>query len=216
MKTSRNSLSINHFLRFLFSTGCFLAALAPASIGQENMALRQSDSSANAKQNQDFKIRVSVEEVRLDAVVADKNGHQITDLTADDFEIYQDGRLQKITSSTYVVDSQAKPGIKTVAPDASKTAPPSASRAMLPKDQIRRTIIFVVDDLSMSFEQLYFARMSLQKFLETQMQHGDLVSIVRTSGGIGALQLFSSDKRYLNAVIGNLHWGSAQACGPGG
>jgi hypothetical protein len=61
--------------------------------------------------------------------------------------------------------------------------------------------------------------MSLEKFLESQMQAGDLVSIVRTGGGIGALQLFSSDKRQLRSAIKNLHWGAIQAvsaCGPKG
>lgn len=50
-----------------------------------------------AGQNEDaFTIKVGVEEVRLDAVVLDKKGRQITDLTADDFEIYQDKKRQRI------------------------------------------------------------------------------------------------------------------------
>jgi VWFA-related protein len=219
MKTCRVGKSAGQLLRILFCTSCFLAALTSALIGQTNPAASQSDNPANTKQKQEFTLRVSVEEVRLDAVVVDKNGHQITNLAAGDFEIYQDGKPQKTIASTYVLDSQAKPGITTVEPDASKPALSSTSRAMLPKDQIRRTIVFAIDDLSMTFDQLYYARMSLHKFLDTQMQRGDLISIVRTSGGIGAQQLFSSDKRLLNAAAGNLHWGSSQAitsCGSGG
>ena len=44
----------------------------------------------------EFIIRIGVEEVRLDAVILDGNGHQVTDLTAQDFEIRQDEELQKV------------------------------------------------------------------------------------------------------------------------
>jgi hypothetical protein len=90
---------------------------------------------------------------------------------------------------------------------------------MLPKDKIRRTIVFIVDDLSMDNEQLSCTRVSIEKFLESQMQFGDLISIVRTGGGSSALQLFSSDKRQLLSAIRNLHWEMNQAvsvCGPKG
>ena len=43
-------------------------------------------------QEKDFRIQVSVEEVRLDAVVLDKRGNQITNLTAKDFRIFQNGK----------------------------------------------------------------------------------------------------------------------------
>jgi hypothetical protein len=51
---------------------------------------------------QDYSIKIGVEEVRLDAVVVDRKGRQITDLTAGDFEIWQDGNMQTVTSCTYV------------------------------------------------------------------------------------------------------------------
>ena len=38
------------------------------------------------------------------------------------------------------------------------------------------------------------------------MQDGDLVAIIRTGAGIGALQQFTSDKRILNAAIDKVRW----------
>jgi VWFA-related protein len=218
MKTRRDGLSGKGILRILLCTGCLWFGLTIASVGQVNKSSSENDGIANAKPKQDFSIRVAVEEVRIDAVVVDKKGHQITDLTADDFDLYQDGKLQKIISSTYVNDYPARPARKTVPLDSSKAAP-LISTPMLPRDKIRRTIVFVVDDLSMDLENLHFTRMSIQKFLESQTQPGDLVSIVRTSGGIGALQQFSSDKRQLLYAIKNLRWGAPQAltnCGTSG
>ena len=59
-----------------------------------------------------LKIRVDVSEVRLDVVVLDNKGRQITDLTAADFEVIQDGLPQSVTSGFYIrnqADAAAQP-----------------------------------------------------------------------------------------------------------
>ncbi|HEX8291335.1 MAG TPA: hypothetical protein VF570_06255, partial [Pyrinomonadaceae bacterium] len=43
-------------------------------------------------------------------------------------------------------------------------------------------------------------------FVDEQMQPGDLVAIVRTSAGMGALQQFTSDKRLLYRAIESVQW----------
>ena len=64
----------------------------------------------------------------------------------------------------------------------------------------------VVDDLGLSFESAYYVRRALKKFLDQQMQPDDLVAIMRTGGGIGALQQFTSDKRQLYAAVEKVKW----------
>jgi len=49
-------------------------------------------------------------------------------------------------------------------------------------------------------------RRALKKFVDEQMQSGDLVAIIRTSGGMGALQQFTSDKRQLYAAVERVKW----------
>jgi VWFA-related protein len=49
-------------------------------------------------------------------------------------------------------------------------------------------------------------RRALKKFVDEQIQPGDLVAIIRTSGGIGALQQFTTDKRQLYAAIERVRW----------
>jgi len=73
-------------------------------------------------------------------------------------------------------------------------------------EEVRRTMAIVVDDLGLSFESVHFVRQSLKKFVERQMQDGDLVAIVRTAGGMGALQQFTTDKRQLYASIERIRW----------
>jgi len=67
----------------------------------------------------------------------------------------------------------------------------------------------VVDDLTLSFESTYYVRRALKKFVDEQMQEGDLVAIIRTGAGIGALQQFTTDRRQLYAAIEKVRWNSS-------
>src|SRR5205085_8129921 len=73
-------------------------------------------------------------------------------------------------------------------------------------EQVRRTIALVVDDLTLSFESTYYVRRALKKFVDEQLQDGDLVAIIRTGAGIGALQQFTTDRRQLYAAIEKIRW----------
>src|SRR4026207_1484069 len=53
------------------------------------------------KDDQDEVVKITTNLVQVDAVVT-KDGKAVTNLTADDFEIYQDGKKQTITSFAYV------------------------------------------------------------------------------------------------------------------
>ena len=46
-----------------------------------------------------------------------------------------------------------------------------------------------------------YVKKALKKFVDEQMQPGDLVAIIRTGSGIGTLQQFTSDKQQLYAAI---------------
>jgi VWFA-related protein len=179
--------------------GFFCFCLAANLKGQNN--------SQASKPADDFKIRVGVEEVRLDAVVVDMKGHPITDLAADDFEIRQDGQRQNIVSCQYVRYYRPQPEKRDTRPGDNQALPPIPS-PMLSRDSIRRTLVFLVNDLFMSFDDVTNLRMSLRKFVETQMQPGDAVAIMRTSTGNAAMQTLSSDKRQLLATIDNTRFGN--------
>src|SRR5688572_29833457 len=53
-------------------------------------------------------VRITTSLVQIDAVVT-KDGKQVTDLTAEDFEIFEDGRKQVITNFSYVSNVPASP-----------------------------------------------------------------------------------------------------------
>jgi VWFA-related protein len=156
-------------------------------------------------------LRISVTLVQVDAVVTDRGGRQVTDLTADDFEVYQDGKKQKITHFSYVSTGPA-PAAAAQSVSLPKGAPPVPAVRLRP-EQVRRTLALVVDDLGLSFESMAQVRQALKKFVEEQMQPGDLAAVIRTGAGMGAFQQFTSDKRLLNAAIERVRW---NALGRGG
>jgi VWFA-related protein len=144
-------------------------------------------------------VRITTNLVQIDAVITDKNGNPITDLKPEELQLTEDNRARKITHFSYIAPPPSKPAVRD---NKSLDVPPERLR---PED-VRRTIALVVDDLGLSFPSTHFVRRALKQFVDQQMQPGDLVAIIRTSGGIGALQQFTSDKRQLYAAIDHIKW----------
>ncbi len=148
-------------------------------------------------------VRITTNLVQVDATVTDKAGKQVTNLTADDFEITENGKAQKITHFNYVSTASPK-AAATPAPARKESKgnvpllPPSAP---LRPEQVHRAVALVVDDLRMSVEGISAAREALRKYVTQQMEPGDLVAIIRTSAGIGSLQQFTNDRQQLLTAI---------------
>jgi VWFA-related protein len=152
------------------------------------------------KTDDDDVVKITTNLVQVDAVVT-KDGKIVPNLTADDFEIYEDGKKQTITSFAFIsnVPSTSAPPEKVKPTDAVPVAP-------LNRDDPRRTIALVVDDLGLSAESMSSVRQQLRKFIAEELQPNDIVAIIRTGGELGALQQFTNDKRLLNRAVDRLKW----------
>ena len=150
-------------------------------------------------------VKITTNLVQIDAVVTDKKGKHITDLRAEEIEMFEDGKPQAVTSFGYV--NFSRPG------DAPKPEPGKQTGGAGPvpgkelrREQVQRTIALIVDDLRMSFDSVHYMKDTLKKFLDEQMQPNDLVAIIFTGGGMGALTRFTTDKRQLYATVEKLKW----------
>lgn len=155
------------------------------------------------KPDDDDVVKITTNLVQVDAVVFDKNGKPVSDLRSDEVQILEDGKPQKITHFAYNLTGTgaAQPTIKPPEPSKpNEVAPPVVPETPKPSN-VQRTIAIVVDDLGLSFESISILRRALTKFVDQQIQPGDLVAIIRTAGGAGVLQQFTSDKRQLHAAI---------------
>jgi len=152
-------------------------------------------------------VRITTNLVQIDVLVTDKDGNQVTDLSANDFELSQDGKPQKITSFSYINTATS-----------TQTAPIAATRntnnvIVSPPVRVRpgnagRLITFIVDDgnCAASHQGMIAAEEGLEKFVKEQMQPDDLVAVYQTRAGSSVFQQYTSDKAQLLRVIRKIRW----------
>ncbi len=157
-------------------------------------------------------VKISTTLIQIDVTVTDKNGSVVRDLKPEDFEIYENGKKQEITNFSFVSVDNATKQTLVKSKEKNKFSVPLPPVPIKP-EQVRRTIALVVDDLGLSFESVYQVRRALRKFVDEQMQPNDLVAVIRTGGGMGALQQFTTDKRQLYAAIENVKWNARGRAG---
>ena len=165
-------------------------------------ALGQKPSPTPAQPDDSSVVKISTSLIQLDVTVTDKDGKIITDLRPEEVEIYENGDKQKITNFSFISNGTEIREQATTTKKKGPVLPP----ARVKLEKVRRTIALVVDDLTLSFESVYYVRRALRKFVDEQMQDGDLVAVIRTGAGIGALQQFTNDKRQLYAAIERVRW----------
>src|SRR4051794_30744150 len=143
--------------------------------------------------------RVATDGVRLDAVVTDHDGRVVPDLTAEDFEVRQDGKIQKLLFAQFVPVLSGRPGRSAIsaATNHPDSTPPDQPQGTIRREEVQRTLAIVVDDLSLSAESYPDAKRALHAFVDRELRPTDLVALVRTGGSIGALQPFSLNRRLL-------------------
>jgi VWFA-related protein len=118
--------------------------------------------------------RVSVDLVQVDAVVTNSKDEPVTNLSAEDFEILQDGVPQKITHFSFVRTIDVMPPVSK-APDSKKDARSALPAPPMPinRERVCRTIALVADDLALSGEYAARLRQWIRKWLDEEMQLND-------------------------------------------
>jgi VWFA-related protein len=84
-------------------------------------------------------IKINTNLVQVDAVVKDERGEIITDLKAEDFEIIEQGRARPVEYCSYIPLTVERP------------APTVAADARLAKNELGRTIVFLVSNPTIDF-----------------------------------------------------------------
>ena len=171
--------------------------------------------------------RVGTRLATIDAVVLDDEGKHVTDLRPEDFEIVERGKRQAVRQAVYVqvigpdgrgVPQPVAPAAATAAPpgvDPTRPRPLAGLSGLASAARASRVIAIVVDDLGLSFESTADVRRMLTRYVQTNVAPGDLVAIIRTAGGVGALQQFTTDPRLLAAAIERVRWSPQSRSGIG-
>ncbi|MCU1264004.1 MAG: hypothetical protein JWM21_322 [Acidobacteria bacterium] len=182
-------------MRLMIATLLVLALCAPVVLTQTP----QKPQKREQEPVPDDIIRITTELVQTDVFVTDKNEKIISDLTINDFKIFENGKRQEVKFMQFV-SPEAAPRIEGVVSVAGRPVDSDVSRN-LTAGEVHRVLAFVVDDLTIPFEDVISVRNLLTDFVDNRMREGDLVAIVRVVGGNGLLQQFTSDKRILRRAI---------------
>lgn len=122
-------------------------------------------------------IKTETKLVLVDAVVTDKKGAYVRDLTMKDFKVSEDRKEQNIKTFSFEADPNS----------------PTVSQ--------KRYLILFFDNSSMSFGDQGQARKAAAKFIETNGGPNVLMAIVNFGGSIVISQNFTSDVDRLKAVV---------------
>ncbi len=161
-------------------------------------------------------VRITTNLVQVDVVVT-KKGKPIKDLKAEDFEIFEDGKLQTITSFTYVSNVSNKADTSATATTSGAKDPNIPSDPSLtppvPSETGRRRIAFVVDDYGLSSQSIAAIRRQLRKFIDEQLKPNDLMAIIRTSRVRREMPPLTNDKSRINQEWEQLKWNQCSRVG---
>ena len=129
--------------------------------------------------------QVEVHVVNVDATITDAKGNPVLDLTKDDFQIYEDGVLQKITNFAVIRNISLAPGV---------TAPSPATSP----DQTRR-ILLVVDNNYLENLDRDHALNTVEKYLDGSFNGEWAVAAI--GHNVQLVQPFTPDKSLVRGAI---------------
>jgi len=155
--------------------------------------------SKSEPQNPDT-IVVEKSEVVLDAVVRDKKGRPVTSLSASDFEIYEDGARQQITSFRLVTRGAVKTGEQRPMPQPTKTA--KATTAIpLPAVENRPGAVALVFDRLSPADARARAHVAALAYIAQGLGPNDYVGVFRIDQSLIEVQTFTNDAQLIRKAI---------------
>jgi VWFA-related protein len=133
---------------------------------------------------------VEVRVTNIDVVATDKDGHPVTGLTKDDFQVFEDGKLQPLSNFYEVRDASSPSGA-----DGSTTAI---------RDPRQRRVIFFIDNNSIHAAKRAEILRSIDKVFRQLLVPGDEATIVTWDRGLKTIRSFTGDLDLLETSLRDL------------
>lgn len=152
---------------------------------------------AQQQRRDDEVVSVGSSEVLLDAVVRDNRGQPVRDLTASDFEVYEDGVLQRVSSFRLVTRGAESPGDKTTG-GAAEGAEGRANQANTGAASFGAVAI-VFDRLSPDARSR--AREAALAYLGAEGRADEFVGVFAIDQTLRVLQAFTNDRRLARQAV---------------
>jgi VWFA-related protein len=148
------------------------------------------------QQNRDEpEVRIRANEVALDIVVRDKTGRPVRNLTANDFEVYEDGVRQQVGSFRFVL--REAPGSTTAGAASGKDAPP---RVAPPGDAASVGVIALVFD-RLSPEARALARKAGLAYAEEGITGGGFTGVFGIDQALRTIQSYTDSPELVRQAV---------------
>jgi VWFA-related protein len=118
--------------------------------------------------------------VLVDAVVTDKKGNYIHDLTQNDFKVYEDNKEQPVSSFS------------------------TGANASGPQNSQKHYLVLFFDNSSMALPDQISARAAATKFIDSNVAPDNLMAVVEFGGTLRVVQNFTANAELLQAAAKNV------------
>lgn len=180
--------------------------------------LRAQNATPVPQQGNGYSMSVNADLVLTNVVVRDaKTGELVRGLDRSNFTIYENGKLQKITSFDFQSVEMAVPLKEgTVSGVAGNGTTQKAAIVARPEElRNHRLIVFFFDLTSMQPEDLERAVDAAEDFIDHKLQPADLIALVSLGDSLSVDQDFTADKAALKRVIASYNGTEGQGFTPG-
>ncbi len=187
VRSKRAQHGPDHFLRRLAACLCALLLVAPVSAQAPAPAPPQPPAKTQEPAKLETTVlRVTTHLVQISVIVQDKKGNLVTDLTRDDFALYDEGKLEKISFFSVESSRQLPPPTQPPPPDV------YSNRFEQKGSAPTSVTVILLDGLNTRFEDMAYARQQVIKFLG-QLQPQDRVALYTLTDALHILHDFTTD-----------------------
>ncbi len=143
--------------------------------------------------------RLPINFVRVDVIVTDRQGRAVPQLTADDFEVSENGKPQKVESFKFINIGNVTEQQLNLTEPVREIRSDADEEAEAARDDVRIFAIFL-DDYHVRLGSSMGVRAPLQRFLETQLGPNDLVEIMYPLSPVNSLLLTRDHDKISRAI----------------
>lgn len=158
----------------------------------------QSEGASSEEVDTSFVGSVQVSVVNVDVYVTDREGNPVTGLTAEDFEVLEDGKPVEVTNFYAVENGRpaGPPPVEPVAADTASAPPPVEPAPELPPEQRLRLVVFV-DNFNLRPLERNRVLSDLRTFLLSELGRDDEVLLVTYDRALRVQHPFTRDHHKL-------------------
>lgn len=143
---------------------------------------------------------IDVRVINIDVVVTDRRGNPVTGLKREDFEIFENN-IPKPISNFYAVEGSVPVAVEAEGQPVQTPAPPAPGRRQEVPEEMKRRIIFYVDNLSLAPFNRNRVFQQMKEFVRTAMRPGDEAMVATFNRSMKIRVPFTKDATHIEQTL---------------